>query len=403
MEGHTMDAVDKNKNDATGDDAKSLNSASASGSKSAAAKSALEVAPQPKSKKWLVIGIAVLVVGAMAAVPVWNWFFKTSGPGPGFVSGNGRIEATEIDVATKLAGRIEEILVVEGEFVVLDQNLVRMNTDVLNAQREESIAQSQQASAAVASAKAQVLARQSDTAAAIAMVGQRESELEVSNQSMSRIEKLVKTGAVSMQEFDDDKARVRTAESALAGSKAQVAAAEAATVAAQSQVEGAQFAVTASQATTTRIIADITDSLIKSPRDGRIQYRVAQPGEVLAGGGKVLNLVDLGDVYLTFFLPEIVVGKVAIGSEVHVVLDALPQYVIPAEVSYVSSTAQFTPKTVETASERQKMMFRVKAQINHELLHKYFKQVKTGLPGIAWLKTDPNATWPANLQIKVPE
>ena len=358
---------------------------------------------QKLSKKWVVIAIATVVIGTMSAFPLWKMFVQPSGPGAGFVSGNGRIEATEIDIATKLVGRIDEILVAEGEFVELGQTLVRMNVDVLKAEHEEAIAQSKQASAAVNTAKAQVIARQSDTAAAVAMVGQRESELNISNQSIARIEKLIKTGAVSMQEYDDEKARVRTAEAALAGGKAQVASAKAATMAAQSQVDGAVFAVTASEATIARIAADIHDSLIKSPRDGRIQYRVAQPGEVLAGGGKVLNLVDLGDVYLTFFLPEMVVGKIAIGSEVHVVLDALPQYVIPAEVSYVSSSAQFTPKTVETASERQKMMFRVKAQINHDLLIKHFKQVKTGLPGVAWLKIDPNATWPANLQIKVPE
>ena len=134
-----------------------------------------------------------------------------------------------------------------------------------------------------------------------------------------------------------------------------------------------------------------------------MQYRIAQPGEVLAAGGKVLNLVDLGDVYMTFFLPETVAGKVALGSEVHIVLDAAPQYVIPARVSYVASTAQFTPKTVETASERQKLMFRVKAQISRELLQKHLKLVKTGLPGMAWLKLDPQAQWPANLEIKVPE
>jgi HlyD family secretion protein len=358
---------------------------------------------QSKFKKWLLVALAITVVVAMAAIPVWHKFFGDSGPGPGFVNGNGRIEATEIDVAAKLAGRIDEILVDEGEFVDKGQTLVRMNADVLNAQREEAIAQSKQAAAAVSSARAQVTARQSDTAAAIAIVGQRESELDVANRTFARIEKLAKSNSISMQEFDDEKARVRTAEATLAGSKAQVAAAEAAIVAAQSQVDGAGFAVTASQATIARIEADIEDSLIKSPRDGRIQYRVAQPGEVLAGGGKVLNLVDLSDVYLTFFLPETVVGKVAIGSEVHVILDALPDYVIPATVSYVSSTAQFTPKTVETASERQKMMFRVKAQINRELLRKHFKQVKTGLPGVAWLKIDPNATWPENLLIKVPE
>ncbi len=133
-----------------------------------------------------------------------------------------------------------------------------------------------------------------------------------------------------------------------------------------------------------------------------MQYRIAQPGEVLASGGKVLNLVDLSDVYMTFFLPETVVGRVALGSEVHIVLDAAPQYVIPARVSYVASTAQFTPKTVETASERQKLMFRVKAQIDPALLQRHLKLVKTGLPGMAWLKLDAQAAWPADLAIKVP-
>ncbi len=105
---------------------------------------------------------------------------------------------------------------------------------------------------------------------------------------------------------------------------------------------------------------------------------------------------------MTFFLPEQAAGRVALGTEVHIVLDAAPQYVIPASVSFVASTAQFTPKTVETASERQKLMFRVKAQISPELLQKHLTQVKTGLPGVAWIKLDPDAKWPANLEVKVP-
>ena len=84
-------------------------------------------------------------------------------------------------------------------------------------------------------------------------------------------------------------------------------------------------------------------------------------------------------------------------------LDAAPQYVIPARVSFVASVAQFTPKTVETASERQKLMFRVKARIDPELLKKHLKQVKTGLPGMAWLKLDPQVQWPQHLTVKVPE
>ncbi|MGH8818554.1 MAG: HlyD family secretion protein, partial [Achromobacter pestifer] len=182
----------------------------------------------------------------------------------------------------------------------------------------------------------------------------------------------------------------------------QVTAAAAAIDAARAAQVGAQSAITAALATIARIEADIADSELRAPRDGRVQYRVAQPGEVLGAGGKVLNMVDLSDVYMTFFLPEQAAGQVALGQDVRIILDAAPQYVIPAKVSFVASTAQFTPKTVETASERQKLMFRVKAQISPDLLQKHLRQVKTGLPGVAWLKLDANASWPANLEVKVP-
>lgn len=113
--------------------------------------------------------------------------------------------------------------------------------------------------------------------------------------------------------------------------------------------------------------------------------------------------MDLSDVYMTFFLPETVAGRVALGSDVRIVLDAAPQYTIPAKVSFVASTAQFTPKTVETASERQKLMFRIKAQIDPQLLQKHLRQVKTGLPGVAWVKLDAETPWPENLQTRLPE
>jgi len=99
-----------------------------------------------------------------------------------------------------------------------------------------------------------------------------------------------------------------------------------------------------------------------------VQYRVAQPGEVVGAGGRVINMVDLSDVYMTFFLPTALAGRVAMGTEVRLVLDAIPQYVIPAQVSFISDVAQFTPKTVETANEREKLMFRIRAQIPVELL-----------------------------------
>src|SRR5690606_1963748 len=196
---------------------------------------------------------------------------------------------------------------------------------------------------AVAAARAEVALRQSDVAATEAVIAQREAELDAAQRRLARSETLAKDGAASRQDLDDDRARVRAARATLAASRAQAEAARAAVTAAEAQVVGAGSGVAAAEATVARIDSDIADSELKAPRAGRVQFRLAQPGEVLAPGGKLLNLVDLSDVYMTFFLPETVAGRVALGGEVRLVLDAAPQYVIPAAVSYVASTAQFTP------------------------------------------------------------
>ena len=180
-----------------------------------------------------------------------------------------------------------------------------------------------------------------------------------------------------------------------------MAEAHAAIEAAKSQVVEAQATLEAALATTERLKAEIEDSILKAPRSGRVQYRMAQPGEVLPAGGKILTLLDLSDVYMTFFLPETLAGRVAIGAETRVVLDAAPQYVFPAQVSFVASVAQFTPKTVETTTERQKLVFRVKAQGDPEVLKRYGARVKTGLPGVATVRLDPTAAWPAHLQVRL--
>ncbi|QBP75195.1 HlyD family efflux transporter periplasmic adaptor subunit [Herbaspirillum huttiense] len=355
----------------------------------------------PHAKKpLLAAALAVLLAGGAA----YAWLrLHHSGPGEGFASGNGRIEATEVDVATKLGGRVDAILVNEGDFVAAGQPLARMQVLSLEAQRDEAQARQQQSVSAVASAEAQVAVRESDHQAALAQAAQRASELDAARRRLARSEVLVKEGASSLQEVDDDRARVQSMEAAVTAAQAQVTAAQAAVAAARTQVSGARATVTAAAATVQRIKVDIDDSTLVAPRAGRVQYRIAQPGEVLGGGGKLLNLVDLSDVYMTFFVPETVAGKLALGGEARIVLDAAPQYVIPARISFVASTAQFTPKTVETASERQKLMFRVKAQIDPALLRQHLTLVKTGLPGVAWVRTDNARDWPATLAVKVPQ
>ena len=341
-----------------------------------------------------------LAVGLFAGV--WYWrAMQASDYGPAFVSGNGRIEATEVDVSTRYPGRVMDIMVNEGSFVRQGDMLAKMQVDTLLAQRAEAQAIYQQAVNAVETAGAQVIARESERTAAQALVAQRESEVRLARQNLERTERLISGGAISRQTLDEHRAAVVGTQAVLEAARAQVAAAQASVQAAQSQVISARSGVVAAEATIARIQTDIDDSVLKAPRDGRVQYRIAQPGEVLAAGGKVLNLVDLADVYMSFFLPETVAGRVPLGADVRIVLDAAPDDVIPAKVSYVASVAQFTPKTVETASERQKLMFRVKARIDPELLKRHLEQVKTGLPGVAWLKLDDNVSWPDVLTVNV--
>ncbi len=350
----------------------------------------------PTLKKAL-LPAAIVVIAAAAW---WGWSnYKQEDLSESFVRGNGRLEATEVDVATRMPGRVVDVLVREGEFVQAGQPVARMQLESLEAQRAEAQAGRDQAEHTVTAAEAQVLLRESDVAAAQAQVAQREAELDAAKRRLARSQTLATEGAASVQELDDDRARVRGAEAALAATRAQVTAAKASVAAAKAQVVGAQSSVRAAAATIERIEADIRDSELKSPRDGRVQFVVAQPGEVLGGGGRVLNLIDVSDVFMTFFVPETIAGRVALGSEVRLVLDAAPGVVIPASVSFVASQAQFTPKTVETASERQKLMFRVRAKIAPELLREHLEQVKVGVPGEAWIKLDPEAQWPASLTL----
>jgi HlyD family secretion protein len=323
---------------------------------------------------------------------------KDPGLPAGFAGGNGRIEATEIDISTKIPGRIKDILVNEGDFVTAGQVLVRMDTSQLQAQRRQAEAQLRRAIIGIDTAKSQVRQRDAERTAAIATVAQQDAKLDQAEKQQQRSEVLIKTSAVSQQALDNDRANALTAKASLAAAQAGVASSEAALNAAKAQVVDAEAAVDAARAAIDSIAADIDDSTLKSPRDGRVQYRVAQLGEVLSAGGRVLNLVDLGDVYMTFFLPTAEAGRIAIGADARLVLDAAPQYVVPAKVTFVADVAQFTPKTVETEEERQKLMFRVKAQILPQLLQKYIRDVKTGLPGMAYVQLDTNAPWPASLQ-----
>lgn len=352
-----------------------------------------------RNSKRITIVILAIILGIAV---VWGWQLLQPKTLPqGFTQGNGRIEATEIDVATKFAGRLMEVLVQEGDFVKPGQVIARMNTDTLKAELAQAQAQARQAENALVTARSVIKQRESEATTAEAVVRQRQAELSAAQKRYQRSATLVKRNALSHQQLDDDLARQQSSEAALAAARSQVLSAKAGIESSRSQSIEAESAIEAAQAAVIRIQADLNDSELTADRVARVQYRIAQPGEVLGAGAKIVNLVDLTDVYMTFFLPTREAGRVAINDDAHIILDAAQEYVLPAKVSYVSNVAQFTPKAVETENEREKLMFRIKARINPDLLIKHVEQIKTGLPGVAYLKLDADSQWPQALQVNV--
>ena len=294
-----------------------------------------------KNKKWLIAaGVILLAILAIIAWQLYKHHKKDN-----TYSSNGRIEGTEIDIAPRNGQRIIEMLVREGDYVETGQVVARMDTDVLQADLKEAIAKLLQAESLVAVSEKELLQRQSDKTAAGAQLKKDEAELENAEKTLARSTALAPEGAFSQQEFDNDQARYKAAHAARDASLAKVENADAAIARVREQIIGDQAIIAAAEAAMARIQVDINDSTLTCPREGRVQYRVAQIGEVVASGGRIVRMLDLTDIYMTFFLPTDLVGRIPIGDEARIVLDAFPDYVIPAYISFISDVAQFTPKT----------------------------------------------------------
>ena len=293
----------------------------------------------------------------------------------GIVKTNGRIEATQVDVAAKYSGRLATVTKDEGDEVTAGEVVATISSPETEAQ--------------LRAAQAQVIKAKQALAETIALIAQRKSDLDFARTDYERGKPLLEHGTITQQTMDLRRNKFEAADAALVATSRQRDQAEAAIRAAEADVE--------------RLQSILVDLVLVSPRSGRVQYRLARAGEVVSAGQRVLTILDLKDVYMTVYLSADVAGQLTLGDEARIILDPLPQYVFPASISFVATDAQFTPKSVETAEERQKLMFRVKLQGDPAVLDKYHRAVKTGVRGLGFVRTDPKVAWPAELVVKLPQ
>ena len=245
------------------------------------------------SKKSLMRIILVIAVAVVAFFGYQYWKMKQSELPKGFASGNGRLEAKLVDVAAKESLRVKEILVDEGDLVKPGQVLVRLDTVTLDAE--------------LAAAKANVAAAQERLAIAKAGIVRAKSEIELAKIEVERSRKLVEERAGSQREYDVRKTKLETTTASLAEEEAKL--------------QTAKQEVEVAQANVATVQTRIDDATLKSPVRGRVLYRLAEVGEVLAPGGKALTLVNLEDVYMEIFLPSEQASKVKIGAEARMMGD----------------------------------------------------------------------------------
>lgn len=292
----------------------------------------------------------------------------------GFSRSNGRLEVEHIEIAAKYPGRIVALPVQEGDLVKAGALIARQDDADWQAQRLAIEAARERASQAMKRASAETDVRK---------VQARIAQLELDHTSRLKADALVSGAEVERREAQRD------------GERAGVLVATAA-------IGEAQAARQEAEAQLRRLDVVISELSLRAPVDGRIEYRVVEPGSVIPSGGRVATLLDLSNVYMTLFLPTSVAGRLQVGDEARIVLDAAPQFTIPARVSFVAADAQFTPKYVETQAERDKLVYRVKLKVQADVLQRYAPYVKAGLTGYGHVRTDRHAAWPAPLAVKLP-
>ena len=322
---------------------------------------------------WALVLIGLVGVASAAA---WRWWklSQANALPTGIVSGNGRIESVQVDVAAKYGGRIKEILAREGDLVEEGQVLVTMNTDELEAELAKDKAKLAESEEAAAEVKTEIT--------------KDESQLKLADMEFKRSKSLART------------------QGRLAGGVRPVqdppGHGEGLTRRVQGQAEDGEPVHQRGRGGSE---ADGGEDRGCHPQiagqgAGPLPARRAGRGRPL--GGKVLTLVNLGDVYMEIYLPAQEAARVKIGADARIVLDARPEYAAQAKVSYVSPEAQFTPKQVETRSERDKLMFRVKLQVPPELVLPYIERIKTGVRGMGYVRLDDTVAWPAFLERSFP-
>lgn len=276
-------------------------------------------------------GIIILVI--ILALVLYFLISSNGKKNGGEISASGTIEITEVEVSSKLAGRIEKLLVDEGDSVLKDQVLIELETKELQAQLKQAQAAYQ---------------------VSLSQLAQSKSNSENLKTNLERTRQLFKAGSSTQQQLDDQETKYQMA---------------------KDQLTSATHLTEQNKATIELIQIYIDNSVIKSPINGLVLSKNTEIGEVVSPGSSLLTLGDLFHPWVKIYIKETDLGKVKLGQKAQVKIDTYPDKVFEGKVTYISSEAEFTPKNIQTKEERVKLVFGIKVSLDNPL-----QILKPGMP-----------------------
>lgn len=309
---------------------------------------------------WTPIALVALAAGSYA---VYLYLQPPQLPA-GLLYGNGRVEATEVRIASEVGGRIVDSRLVEGRVFRKGELLLQIDDTDLKLQ----LAQAEADRLALSQSRLKTLA-------AVHVAGHHTVTAQI---NAGRYRTLAADNIVSKQQRDVVENSLSEAQGLLQGSQAAVAQIDA-------QIAAADKA-----------IALLKDQIVKArvlaPSNGTILIKAVEPGEVVAPGQNLAVLADLTDLELKIYIPEADIGRVKLNDTARVVTDAFPEHFAAARVERIDQQAQFTPRDIHMPDERARTVFGVTLDVKNP-----HGELKPGMPVDAWIKWQDGASWPGRL------
>jgi HlyD family secretion protein len=304
-----------------------------------------------------------IIVPVLVLAAAGVWYINRSGASAGSgLTASGTVEATDADLGFQVPGRVLEILVVEGQAVSGGEELARLDTRELDATLGSARAQLAAAEARLAELRSG--ARPQEIAAAEAALRSTDQRAGEARRQLDRARTLHDGGAISGQALDHAETGVEVAVAARDQAEQGLALVQegprAETINAQRAI------VEQATANVARVEATLANAIITAPFPGVVTLKHREPGEAVAPGAPVLTLLDPQDRWVRIYVREDQIGRVQLGSQAEIVSDTYPDRIYLGEVVFIGSQAEFTPRNVQTAEERTKLVYPVKVRITDD-------------------------------------